>query len=338
MALQRLTSVAAALEVAEDPLLLYHGSGEMSWLNQSARALFEVKPDEKPALASLIGIEAARLVLSTSHAGNFNVRIQRTSEIRSAVVLQVGTGDPDELIFLIALPVLSNADDKVREREEFLAGIAHDLKNPLSAIFGYADVCLDTELGKTLSPKQREILEKIRRTSTRSIDLIRNYQLLVQLQSGARQRPKERIDLNTVVSSVINSIWREQHDAPTLSLSLEKAPLLLLVDRVFVDRVVANLFGNAAIYTPQGGRIEVRTRREERCIILEIFNSGSFIPESERESIFERYHRGRGTEGIPGTGLGLYLVKSILNETRGSISVESKKDVGSRFIVRWETE
>ena len=214
-----------------------------------------------------------------------------------------------------------------------MSTLVHDLKNPLGAIFGYADVLLDTNSAGEMNRQQRSVIAKMRRTAARTIDLVRNLQHLHQMQARAIGMLGARSNLNQSIYAVIESTWRESRAEPNLVVDLSPEPLWVEVDRVQLERVFANLFGNALKYTPRDATITVQSRVEDSYAVVSFTNSAPVIPQHELESLYTRYTRGSNAQHVTGSGLGLYIVKYILDRVGGSIKVESNKQLGTRFTV-----
>lgn len=219
-------------------------------------------------------------------------------------------------------------------RNEILATAAHDLKNPLGAIFGYADVLLESALGSSLSDKQREIIGRVRTTAARSLELVRNYQQLAELAERSGQVEPGKCDVAAVVRAVVEYAYREDPAAHQVHLALPSTPLVAKIDRIQLDRVLSNLFGNALRYTPRGGSIVLRARAEGSFILLEVANTGASIAPDEMPHLFSRHFRARSSQGTSGTGLGLYIVKQILEGIHGSIFVTSDPATGTTFTIK----
>jgi two-component system OmpR family sensor kinase len=105
-------------------------------------------------------------------------------------------------------------------------------------------------------------------------------------------------------------------------------------DASLLSQLFSNLLSNAVKYSPDGARIEVGAAREDSQVVVSITDHGIGIPEGDRERVFERYYRGSNTSGIGGSGVGLSLVKSIVDLHKGAISLESVEGKGSRFTLR----
>lgn len=219
---------------------------------------------------------------------------------------------------------------------ELLAMLAHDLKNPIGAVFGYADILLDTPTGEGLSPKQIEILTRIRSTSSRCMELIRNYLYLAQSQDDKLTLRIAPLELNAAVRSVVDTTWREEAQAACVELELTDKPGMILADNFALERLIANLFSNALQYSPPNSKVIIKTFLDGEDLVLEINNQGTPISEQDLPHVFERYYRGSNSKGTRGSGLGLYIVKQIAVALGATLSVSSTQN-GTTFRVQFKT-
>jgi signal transduction histidine kinase len=140
------------------------------------------------------------------------------------------------------------------------------------------------------------------------------------------------IDLAQVLHEV-TQLHQEMSPGSNILEKLECAPLLTAGDPKLLFQVFSNLLSNAVKYSPEGGPIEVEARVEDE-IVVAVSDQGIGIPMRDLDRLFERYHRGSNVSGIVGTGLGLYLVKMVVDLHGGAVAVESREGEGSRFTVR----
>lgn len=326
-----------SLRTTETPVLIADGAGVLQAANEAAQHLL-TECAARPMSAGCLTLRDVLLPAESEQIlearGPTTVRI--TLQPRGApaqcalfdeclvVPLSLNTSPRS---FLLAFQRNAQEVLPIFAREEFLATVAHDLKNPLGAIFSYADALLDTSLGTGLDDRQRQILTRVRRTALRSIDLVRNYQQLSQLRAGILPVPASPTDLNSVVATVLEYCWRPDVSSPRLHLALSPCPVEVPVERLPLERVISNLFSNALKFTPPDGRITVSTERlEGGGSRLSVSNTGPGIAPEERETIFLRFKRGTAAAGTTGSGLGLYIVKTILDAVGGSITISSLPD------------
>lgn len=243
-----------------------------------------------------------------------------------------------------------------RLKSKFVSNVSHELRTPLTNIKMYVSLL---KSGKP--EKQARYLEIIERESNRLTMLIEDILSLSRLE--ARETPPQRapVEIAEIVESVL-SIHQPRAESKAIDLRAQVTPSLPFIeaDRNQLVQMLTNLVSNALNYTMEGGRVwvsafQVQVRQgmaypvegEEKnlmlplgrvhdgtWIVLRVSDTGIGIPEEDRERIFDRFYRGKVEDlGIPGTGLGLPIVKEILDMHNGHIFVESEEGVGSTFTV-----
>lgn len=328
-------NLAAALYRASDPVLLVDDSGTVLYGNLRSNELFGRDFAQKRPLTEILSEPISRQILQLDHYTSVEAEVDTNlGKVRQTVVASdVSAGDPDAVLLLLVFKSVPPESRRIDERQEFLASIAHDLKNPLGAIFGYADALLDTPAGEGLSEKQRDVIARMRNTASRSIDLVRNYQHLSALRTSTITVSGSPIDLNMVVKSVVDYTWREDSSVAPLKVEISRRPLPVRVERIQLERIISNLLTNALKYTPKNEKISIKTWTEDGKALFMINNTAPVIDKSELPLLFERYGRTTSSAGKSGSGLGLYIVKFLLDALRGSIAVKSRQGEGTTFTV-----
>jgi PAS domain S-box-containing protein len=233
---------------------------------------------------------------------------------------------------------LAEAEAAIRMRDELVASVSHDLKNPLAAISGQVQVLqfLATRAGEEL-PRERLLgsLDAISGTAKRMASLVNELLDAVHLQAGLpiqlRRRPTDLAKLAEQVVTV------HQQATETHALRLEGGQPVPLGewDPERLERVLDNIVSNAIKYSPNGGDILVEVARHRGWGVLSVQDQGVGIPTADLPHVFERYRRARNVSAkFAGTGLGLAGAKDLIELHGGSISVTSVEGVGSKFIVR----
>jgi PAS domain S-box-containing protein len=225
-------------------------------------------------------------------------------------------------------------------RADFLAMVGHDIRNPLGAIFGYTEMMLDGDC--PLSPEHRELLLRINTNTRTVLTLVGNFLDASRIDAGRMVMSRRSLDLNTVVRRTVEQ-YAAHAQLMDLAVDLVLDPELpeIVADGVQLERITANLLTNAIKFTPHGGRITVRTERLPSSVALAVSDTGVGIPPHEFSRIFQRYTRaGDGTQ--EGTGLGLYIVGTLVEAHGGFVTVDSAAGVGTTFtvylpIVDWRT-
>jgi signal transduction histidine kinase len=226
---------------------------------------------------------------------------------------------------------LAEQNEQLREldrlKDEFLGLVSHDLRTPLSSIVGYVELLLD-ELGEG---EQRQFLEIVLRNSVRLERMINDLLLVAQLQAGKFELELDQVELPQLVAQAIEE-HRPRAEAAGVTLTAVAAPVPALVaDPSRLAQVLDNLISNGIKFTPRGGSVTIAVRGEADLALLEITDTGIGIPAAEQTQLCSRFFRATtATAGrIPGTGLGLYIVKAIAEAHGGGIELESREAVGT---------
>lgn len=213
---------------------------------------------------------------------------------------------------------------------DFLAMITHDMKNPVSIIVGYAEILLnDSGIGA----EWREMLVSIDSSARGLLHLIMNFLDLSKIEAGALRLHRVETCLNDVVRQVV------QYQTPLarakrIQVIEELAPVpSIKVDRAQMDRVFVNLIGNAIKFTPPAGRVCVQTARNNGAVEVRISDTGPGIPAEQLPQLFGKYQRLAPAAQTEGTGLGLFIAKSMIDAHGGRVSVETSPQHGATFVV-----
>jgi signal transduction histidine kinase len=214
-------------------------------------------------------------------------------------------------------------------RADFLSMITHDIKVPLTVILGYTEMLTDPEPPPGDVPI--DILTRIRESGERIHALVCNFLDLSRIEAGRLRLDMRPFDLRAMLDNTM-----EQHGASArrkgLSLTLAGEALdEVVADELQLERVITNLLANAIKYTPSGGSITVSTGHREGRISVAVQDTGRGIPPDELPHLFEKYRRVREAKRTEGTGLGLFIAKTIVEAHGGDIRVESAPGAGSTF-------
>src|SRR5690606_10979330 len=224
---------------------------------------------------------------------------------------------------------LSQLDRAQRERTDFLVGVAHDMRSPLAGIIGFARILEELD-SVAADPMAGEAVKFIAAESQRLSDLVSQLVDLGRVDLGETSLDVEPLDLSGVVSQVVESA-RARFPAHRFAVKADEA-VLIEADLLRLNRIVANLVENAAVHGPSGGLVAVEVRQDDDEAVIAVSDRGTGVASADRERIFERFVRLDGNH--PGTGIGLYLVKALVDAHGGTISVEDAPGGGARFEVR----
>lgn len=216
-------------------------------------------------------------------------------------------------------------------RQEFTANASHELKTPLHAISGYAELL---ENGLVKSEDIRPFAGRIRQEAQRMTQLVGDIIDLTKLDGGADGMPWEEVDLFAIAQNAVDS---EQSEAEaqqvTLTLSGERAPVSGVPQVLY--SIIYNLCDNAIKYNQPNGSVDVTVKDCTDSVVLTVSDTGIGIPPEHQSRIFERFYRVDKSHSreIGGTGLGLSIVKHGILIHNAKISIDSKTDAGTTFTI-----
>jgi signal transduction histidine kinase len=221
-----------------------------------------------------------------------------------------------------------------RLRTEILQNVSHELRTPLSLIQGYADLLDAGELGE-LQPQHKEAVSIIARRVQILRKLVEDFTTV--LEAERTDAPPEPVHLAYLVQ-MLEEDFRVSAQQTGVTLAVEIAPAVAPVFGFTsqLRQVVDNLVANGLKYTSSGGSVTLRLYQQNGDVILEVADTGIGIPPDQVERIFERFYQvdGSATRRHGGVGLGLALVKEIVEAHGGRVTVESELGAGSTFQIR----
>jgi signal transduction histidine kinase len=217
-------------------------------------------------------------------------------------------------------------------RSEFVSIVSHEFRTPLTGIQGFSEMLRDDDL---TMPEMREYAEDINKDARRLARLITDMLDLDRMESGRMMLNSEPVDLNQIVTETAAQFRLGAADHP-IELDLDSGLHGLVGDADRLTQVVTNLLSNAIKYSPSGGAVEVRTERSDGTVTLTVADHGMGIPTEQLEKIFDRYSRVETVEtrNIQGTGLGLPIVRQIVQLCEGKVWATSEAGRGSVFHVQ----
>ena len=220
-----------------------------------------------------------------------------------------------------------------KRKSDFISSVSHELRTPLTSIKGYAAILLAGKLG-AVPDEIRNRLEKINRHSDELVHMVNDLLDISRIESGKVNMNMESLELK-YISDKVADLLSEQLKTKniTFSSNIPTDCEKILADRSQIERVFINLVGNALKFTPENGKISINAHRSGRVIQIDVADTGFGIPEDAQEKIFEEFFRVENAinQEVKGTGLGLTLVKHIVEAHQGRIWVKSKLSEGSTF-------
>ena len=217
-------------------------------------------------------------------------------------------------------------------KDEFVSSVSHELRTPLTSVLGHLEMLGEID---ELPPGVRSQLAVVQRNANRLGALVTDLLLVAQVREGGLRLDRADVDLAALVRDVAEGarpaavdvgVAVEVHGPPRLVASL---------DAHRIRQVLDNLVSNAVKYSPDGGTATVTLRSLPTGVMVEVVDTGIGIPADEVPHVFDRFYRGHHALGqhIPGTGLGLDIVSSIVHAHGGTVTVESVVGIGSTFRV-----
>jgi signal transduction histidine kinase len=331
------STVRTLLANAPDALLVVDAQGTLTYANAEAqrafgeparallgRAIDDVLPDLAYRNIS-IGPGASLLPLP-------DVRVGERIFSPSVRILPTDTAAPTTL----ALRDVTERRRIERRRLDFYSVMAHDLRSPLNAMLIRVDLLQKGRRG-TLSAEVLAELRKFEGSIRGMMKMIKDFLDLARMEGAGYKIDREPVDLPALVSGIIDEV-RPVVEASGLTLEWtppHERAMQLIGDRHRLGQVVTNLLGNAIKFTPPGGRIDVVVRKLDELYEVSVTDTGRGIAPEAVPTLFERFTRAEaGPQGGPGWGLGLMIVREIIEAHGGGVGVRSEVGKGSTFWFR----
>lgn len=277
-------------------------------------------------LAVPIALLPAALVLEALAGYGFTV----VDAVLMATVLLLLLGRLGSVVY-----GLERARAELREqnrlKDELLSVVSHDLRTPLTSIMGYLELALSDEVD---ADERQGFLEVVRRNTDRLHRLVEDLLFVSRVQSGAHALDIAPVDVASLVHDTV-AAFAPQAESADVELRCEvAADVVLLADGHRVAEVLENLLSNAVKFTPPGGHVAVGVAVASDACVIRVSDTGIGIDADDQRHLFDRFFRASGTDGIPGAGLGLSIVKAIVDAHEGRIEVDSTVGAGTTFEIR----
>lgn len=223
-----------------------------------------------------------------------------------------------------------------RMKSDFVATVSHELKTPLTAIIGAAKTL--SKRGPSMQPDQQALfMEMIERQGNRLLRLVDDVLTAARMESGQQTMKREHLDLRSLAEQVRDELWlTEIGKDRSIDIVCDPERPMVWGDRTGVQQMMVNLVENALKYSPRDKTVRVTAVELSRESVLEISDEGEGMDEQQLADIFERFRQldQSSTRPVGGFGLGLYIVKNLVNGHHGEIEVESQAGKGTTFRIR----
>jgi PAS domain S-box-containing protein len=342
--LDRAKFVNFALRSVEDGLLIADPEGRITFANRSAGTILGVPArglvgqNLTQRLPGSVDAETlARVVSERGHVEReISIRGLRTLQytLRLAAVSADEKGEGPVLGIVASLSDVTRQYELQQTKNDVISLVSHEMRTPLTAIQGMTELlaAYDVEPGR-----RREMNLAINDEVKRLARMITEYLDITRLESGAtamRMTPVRAENLLERILIRLEPVAAQRHIRLVNHFSPDLPPFL--ADADLLSRAVENLLSNAIKYSPDATEVTLSTRVEDEYVVLEVADHGYGIPAADLERVFEKFYRVPRVQDadVPGTGLGLSLVREIAELHHGSVSVRSEVNQGSTFTLR----
>jgi two-component system phosphate regulon sensor histidine kinase PhoR len=323
----------AALNSSVDAVLAVDAEGRVTFANQAAERLFERSQEDlvgKPFVWAMPNEEVIEALRITRQEGRGETRlVEHTNRqyLQAITTPIIGGG---QWAALVVFHDLTDVKRVEQVRRDFVANVSHELRTPLASI---KSVIETLEGGALEDPAVgRDFLSRADAEVDRLVQIVEELLELSRIESGELPLAQEPVEMAAVVADAVERL-RRQAEKQGLSLTVDVAADLppIIGDAERLERVVVNLLHNAVKFTPAGGSVRVWAGLIGDAVTAKVSDTGVGIAPEDLPRIFERFYKSDRARGSGGTGLGLAVVKHIVEAHGGTVSVESEPGRGSTF-------
>jgi len=323
-------------------LMMVNKEGRIMQINASARTMFGLENSD------ILGKLYYEVIEHPKTKELIARSLDSNEEVQDEISLTIGSND--ERIFQaqtafvrgedqqpIGIVAIFNDITEIRSVERmktaFVSTVSHELRTPLTSIKGFISTLLADTEGYYDQETQREFYQIIDTECDRLTRLISDLLNVSRIEAGrALDLNPKPVQLAPLIEKVL-SVQRSYTTKHDLKMELDGDLPVIIADEDKVDQILTNLVNNAIKYSPKGGDVVVKGRADGDGVVISVSDQGMGIPKDHLPKVFDRFHRvdNRDTREVGGTGIGLYLVKHLVEAHGGQITVESEVGKGTTF-------
>lgn len=235
--------------------------------------------------------------------------------------------------YIIAFHDMTKEQELEEMKIDFVSMAAHELRTPLTAIRGYASL-LELQKANMLDDAGKQLVQRLLISSDNLSNLIDNLLSVSRIERNKFSVEKKPIKLDAIITNVLETLKHQTATKQqTLNTNIEPNLPTLMADPFRVTQIILNLVANASNYTKEGGTISIKVFKKDNNIQISVIDNGQGIPKEAIPKLFTKFFRVSGVleQGSKGTGLGLFISRSIVEMHNGKIWVESELNKGSTF-------
>jgi PAS domain S-box-containing protein len=293
----RITAIPLPGQMLTATYRTLHGDGHYLWIETTTRGIYD---PQTGALRNMISVSR-----------DVTQRMNHELEVKAAQ---------------------ERAESANKAKSRFLANMSHELRTPLNAVIGFTDLMRQRTFGPLGNERYEEYATLIYDSGQLLLDLISDMLDMAKIEAGRLELNYERVDVNGTVEDCVRMLRdRAENNGLEFTLSLPEEPLFLIADKRAVKQILLNLLTNAIKFTPAGGHVGVNVRYGDGLTTITVRDTGVGIPASELPRLGNPFEQVNSDPMLAkgGSGLGLALVRALMEKHGGTLAVDSEEGVGT---------
>ena len=350
-AIERITSLLSKEHALFSTLREGHSLSSASAPKQKKEKIVQIFGPEHFILSPILSQDGAVGILFVGNQSDAMPITQGDEELISILLNQIGQSLENAQLFEEVYHSRQELESKIQDRtrelssaleqlkkiskakSDFVSAVSHELRTPLTSIKGYASILMTGKIG-AIPTEVKERLEKINKHSDNLVKFINDLLDISRIEAGRVEMKLQKQNISALVENM-RDLFAPQMKEKNIKFAAQIDPKIpeILADTSQIERVFINILGNAVKFTPANGSIHIVVKVQKDDVLVEISDTGVGISEADLSRLFEEFYRVENeiNQNVKGTGLGLTLVKNIIEAHRGKIWVTSQVGKGTMF-------